>query len=251
MINVYFYSWLVGLPIIYYGFINIFKKNNLYQTMTVNNNKQDAIVSHILTSSVSVVYLSISGLILYNKYSNLILNNNYIFESNNEIINHIITPMLVYQGWNTIITFINKDLYSPIYIIHHLAVLIVGIMLSTNFLQYYLIVYFGLMEISNIFLSIIDYSRYEKYIVENKILYNINNLLFAISFYILRIIVFQYYNYGLIISLYNNKDIVFQSSYIFKTSMILISNFVLAFLQFFWGYKIYKKIIRTINKKNL
>jgi len=107
------------------------------------------------------------------------------------------------------------------------------------------------MEISNIFLSVIDYSRYEKYIVESKILYNINNLLFAISFYILRIIVFQYYNYGLIISLNNNKDIVFQSSYIFKTSMILISNFVLSCLQFFWAYKIYKKIIRTINKKNL
>jgi len=250
MINIYFYSWLVGIPIVYYTFINIFEKNNLYQNKTVNNNKEDAIVSHILTSLVCVIYLSLSGILLFKDYKNLILDSNYFVDKNENVINHLITPMILYQGWNTVITLLNKDLYSLIYVIHHIFVIFAGLIGLTNYAQYILIVYFGLLEISNIFLSIVEYARYEKYIVNNKILYNINNLLFAISFYVVRIFLFQYYNYGLINLIFSKKDILFENQYIVQTIMSLITTLLLSFMQFFWGYKIYKKIIRTINKKN-
>ena len=128
-----------------------------------------------------------SGIILYKKYNNIIVDKNHLFDKNDDIINHIIMPMILYQGWNTVITIMNKDLYSIYYILHHIFVIILGLMILNNYFQYMSIIYFGIMEISNIFLSIIEYSKYEKYIIDNKMLYNINNLLFVISLNILLI----------------------------------------------------------------
>ena len=248
MINIYFYTWLVGIPIIYYGLINIFERNNLYQKRTMNNNKEDSIVSHILTSLFCVTYLSISGIILYNKYSNIIFDRNYMFKGNAEIINHIVTPMMLYQGWNIIISYLHKDLYSIAYIIHHILVIFVGMIGINNYFQYLGIIYFGILEISNIFLSIIEYSKYEKYIVFNKVLYNMNNLMFVLSFYILRIILFQYFNYGILRLLVYERDIAFGNAYIIQTGVVIVITILLSCLQFHWGYKIYKEIINTINK---
>ncbi len=248
MINIYFYSWLIGIPIVYYVLIQFFDSNNLYQKITVNNNKENLVVSQIVTSLGCVTYLSISGIILYNKYSNILFERDNIFKTNNDVINHIIIPMILYQGWNTIITYLNKDLYSIAYILHHLFVILLGIIGLQSYCQYYTIVYFGLLEISNIFLSIIEYSKYEKYIILNKILYNVNNLFFVFSFYILRIILFQYINYLMFGSLLYEKDTIFTNKYIVQTYIILISTLLLSYLQFHWGYKIYKEIINTIYK---
>jgi hypothetical protein len=248
MINIYFYSWLIGIPIVYYGFIKFFDSNNLYQKITVNNNKENLVVSQIVTSLGCVTYLSISGIILYNKYSNILFERDNIFKSNDDVINHIIIPMILYQGWNTVITYLNKDLYSIAYILHHLFVILLGIIGLQNYCQYYTIVYFGLLEISNIFLSIIEYGKYEKYIILNKILYNVNNLLFVFSFYILRIILFQYTNYLMFGSLLYERDKIFSNKYIVQTYIILISTLLLSYLQFHWGYKIYKEIINTVYK---
>jgi hypothetical protein len=248
MIYAYIFSWLIGIPFIYFLLLYIYKKNNLYQKITINNNKEDTIVSHIITSLICVIYLSISGIRLYNRYSNILFEDKYIFKKNDDIINHIVIPMIIYQGWNTVITYLHKDLYSIAHIIHHVLVIFLGVVSFNGFYQYYGIIYFGLTEISNIFLSIIEYSNYEKYIVYNKKLNNINNILFVLSFYILRIIIFQYSNYKLYLSFLNEKNKVFSSEYIIQTSIILISNIFLSYLQFYWGYKIYNKIIETIKK---
>lgn len=248
MLNLYCYSWLIIIPVIYYGLINYFDKNNLYQKRTINNNKENTIVSQILTSLVCVTYLSISGLILYMKHSDKIINKDYYFASDDNIINHLIIPMIFYQGWNTIITFLNKDLYSILYIVHHLLVILGGIFGLINYFQYYTIIYFGLIEISNIFLSVIEYSRYEKYIEENKILYNLNNLCFISSFYTLRIILFQYYTINIFRILINDRDIFFKNKYILQSSCTIIMSLILSYLQFLWGYKIYKEIIKIISK---
>ena len=248
MLNTYFFSWLIGIPIIYYGIIKFCEKKNLYQNLTPNNNKENTIVSHILTSIVCVTYLSISGLILYAKHSDKIISKDYYFASNDNIINHLIIPMICYQGWNTIITFFNKDLYSILYIVHHLLVILGGIFGLINYFQYYTIIYFGLIEISNIFLSVIEYSRYEKYIEENKVLYNLNNLFFISSFYILRIILFQYYTINILKILIYERDIFFENKYIIQSLCTIVMSSILSYLQFLWGYKIYKKIIKIINK---
>jgi hypothetical protein len=248
MLNSYCYGWLIGIPLIYYGLINYFDKNNLYQKRTINNNKENTIVSQILTSTVCVIYLSISGLILYMKHSDKIINKDYYFASDDNIINHLIIPMICYQGWNTIITFFNKDLYSFLYIVHHLVAILGCIIGLINYFQYYTIIYFGLIEISNIFLSVIEYSRYEKYIEENKVLYNLNNIFFIISFYILRIILFQIYTINILIILIYERSIFFQNKYILQSLCTIVSFSILSYLQFLWGYKIYKKIIETINK---
>jgi len=250
MFNNYFYIWFIGIPVLFFTIEFICKKYNLYQKKTINNNKESSIVSQILTSCMCVTYLGISGIILYKKYNNIIFDKNHLFDKNDDIINHIIIPIILYQSWNTVITIMNKDLYSIYYVLHHIFVIILALMILNNYFQYISIIYFGIIEISNIFLSIIEYSKYEKYIINNKMLYNINNLLFIISFYVLRIILFQYYNffiYYLIISMY---DILFSSKYIIQTITSLVINIVLTYLQCYWGFLIYKEIINKINKIN-
>ena len=111
MIYAYIFSWLIGIPFIYFLLLYIYKKNNLYQKITINNNKEDTIVSHIITSLICFIYLSISGIRLYNRYSNILFEDKYIFKKNDDIINHIVIPMIIYQGWNTVITYLHKDLY--------------------------------------------------------------------------------------------------------------------------------------------
>ena len=148
-------------------------------------------------------------------------------------------PMILYQGWNTVITIMNKDLYSIYYILHHIFVIILGLMILNNYFQYMSIIYFGIMEISNIFLSIIEYSKYEKYIIDNKMLYNINNLLFVISFYVLRILLFQYYNFCIYYLLISIHDVLFSHKYIIQTIISLVINILLIYLQCFWSILIY------------
>ena len=151
MLNIYFISWLFGIPLIYYSFIKIFRNNNLYQKITINNNKEDTIISHIITSLICITYISISGVILYFKYSDILFDDSFILKTNYDIINHIGLPMILYQGWNIIITYLHKDLYSFIFIIHHILVVLIGIIGLYNYYQNYAIIYFGLIEISNIF----------------------------------------------------------------------------------------------------
>ncbi len=49
-------------------------------------------------------------------------------------------------------------------------------------------------------------------------------------------------------SLLYEKDTIFTNKYIVQTYIILISTLLLSYLQFHWGYKIYKEIINTIYK---
>jgi len=239
--------WLSIIPLIYYTLINIFNRYNLYQKISINNNKETTIVSHILSSLLCVTYLSVNGIILYIGNGELIANKDYIFKENENIINHLIVPMMVYQCYNIIIMMINKDLYSINYIIHHIFVIISGLIALDRYLQYFIIIYFGIIEISNIFLSIIDYGKYEKSIIENKKFNMIINILFAISFFITRILIFQYYNYNVIKIIIEENKILF-SKYFIYTTTILLADIILSYLQFYWGYLICIEIIKETKK---
>ena len=72
--------------------------------------------------------------------------------------------------------------------------------------------------------------------------------MFVLSFYILRIILFQYFNYGILRLLVYERDIAFGNAYIIQTGVVIVITILLSCLQFHWGYKIYKEIINTINK---
>ena len=75
-----------------------------------------------------------------------------------------------------------------------------------------------------------------------------NNVMFILSFYILRIILFQYFNYCILKLLVYERDILFGNAYIIQTGVVIIITILLSYLQFHWGYKIYKEIINAINK---
>jgi hypothetical protein len=242
--------WLTIIPLLYSTLINIFNRYNLYQNTTINNNKETTIVSHILSSLICVTYLSINGIILFIENSEFIVNKDYLFKENENIINYLIIPMMVYQFYNIIIMIFNKDLYSINYIIHHIFVILSGLIALDRYLQYFIIIYFGIIEISNIFLSIIDYGKYEKSIIENKKFITTINILFAISFFITRILIFQYFNYNVIKIMIEEHKILF-SEYFIYTTTILLADITLSYLQFYWGYLIYNKIIKEINNLRL
>ena len=102
-----------------------------------------------------------------------------------------------------------------------------------------------LAEISNIFLSgknILGYFRIKGYI-QNKIYENVNDALFVLSYFIVRIFllipysfVHLYFNYcnGLIYEYFN---------------FIFINVFMMTLLNIYWCWLIIKKIIKLLNKK--
>jgi len=163
--------------------------------------------------------------------------------------------MLIYQIWNTIGSLLIKDLYSLTLIGHHLFVILTCYCTFKPFMQYLSIFFLGLVEISNIFLGWIELTRQEPEFLEYKIVDNIMNIIFVFSFYFLRIIFWVYYTYYYLTFAFNIFiDVIFNNEkldYIIPTMIILSSCVFLSSLQFFWGYKIYRKVIKKLNKNDI
>lgn len=245
-INIHSITWVISLPILYFFFVFLCKKYNYCQYLTTNNNNADKLIAHLFTSFFCVTYISTYGIILYTKYYNLVYNKYVIFERNELIENHIIIPMLVYQFWNTIITFLNKDLYSIYYILHHIFVFVLGIFILTiPLFQYIIIYFFGLNEITNVFLTFVEIKKYDKQFEKYKKFDLIVNIIFAFLYFIFRIIIWIYSNYQFTLMNIIHKDILF-SKYPIVILILITGNIFLTCLQFYWGFLIYKKIIRKI-----
>lgn len=249
LINTHSVIWLISLPILYFFIITLCKKYNYCQNLTRTNGNTDKLITHSLVSLLCVTYISISGIILYFKYSNLVFDKFMIFERNELIENHIIIPILAYQFWNIVISFLNKDLYSIYFIIHHIFVLILSIYsLSIPLFQYISIYFFGLIEITNVFLTLIEIKKYDKQFENYKPFNLIVNIIFTFLYFIFRIVLWIYANYQFYMINIFHKDILF-SKYPIITFIFITANIFLTFLQFYWGYLICCKVIKKLKSE--
>ena len=149
----------------------------------------------------------------------------------------------VYFITTGIINLINKE-YD--FLLHHLVCL--GIIWSGNYnnnLEYYIWVSnCYLSEFSNIFLSYKNILRYQKDKISNyKIINNINNFMFILSYFIIRIC--WIIPITILFSLKNYKNLIYNK-------FILINISMMIYLNIYWLNKIFKKIKKdflSIDKK--
>ena len=117
------------------------------------------------------------------------------------------------------------------------------------YLHYYGMYYFGIAELTNIPLTIMDVFKYFKHWAERYP--SINGTVrttFGVSFIILRLILWPIYSYpfwvGSLSMLYNGTA---HSSFV--VAYFLLANLFLTGLQFLWGSKIFSSILFKKPKK--
>ena len=242
--------WCLILPSSYYLIINYFKKNNLFQNKSQYGTYQYELISHLIITTCCVIYLSISGIFLFYIYNDLIYSYKHIFIKNIHIENHILIPMFFYQFWNYINSLFIKDLNSIFLLLHHLFVVILCYYTMLPFMQYITIYFFGLIEISNIFLSWIELTDYIPDLKKYVYLDNFLNIFFILTFYSFRIfywIYSSYYFFNNIKSLIINEFMLGQKlDYIFLTFVLVTAYIFLTILQFYWGKIILDNIIKKL-----
>lgn len=166
-----------------------------------------------------------------------------------ERVNKLSAVMVAYQSWNTLCC-----LYLPRHrtianMVHHLITVTLGLCLfNPTYLPFYSLFYLGVAELSNIPLSMVDIQRTWPSLVPSSFVQNLANVSFALSFFVLRIVIWTY------VSIFFWKDsLEILSLNIshnpFMTKCFLIGCFPMTFLQYMWGYKILKFILKMMSKK--
>lgn len=142
--------------------------------------------------------------------------------------------MLSYQLINIYYDILNKN-YNGI--IHHLSVIITAIIVLNGYLTAFINYFYFYMEISTIFLTNKDI--FKIYDIRYTILDKINNTMFYISFFVFRNILYLFFYYKTLCVVYLQSTKI---EYTLLYSIIITLN-IITFLQYYWGYKIFRKII--------
>lgn len=205
-----------------------------------------------IVAGICVTYLGIVGTLglfhLYDKFDMTDLENDRFYGRAQFVEDHLIMPMLSYQGWNALLCFFNADLRDPAMIGHHIATFSLAYFGLNPYVHYYALFFFGFAEMTNIPLTLVDIFKYfpdlkEKYPTLNEIC----RISFAVSFIIIRLFVWPYISYYFWVG---SLDVL--NSGKAHSSMVvivfLVANLFLTGLQFFWGSKIFGFLFKS-NKK--
>ena len=171
-------------------------------------------------------------------------------------------PMISYQGWNFILCVLSHrslgitsghDLFDVSMIIHHILAFMFSLNILHPFGHYFVIFYFGIIELTNIPLTVMDVFKYFKHWKEKYPLANqITRYVFAISFILLRLIIWPIRSVawweGCIRLLTSGE-----AHNNFKVVFCFLSALIVTVLQFFWGTKIFSFLFKkssTVEKKS-
>jgi hypothetical protein len=211
------------------------------------------IMAFEIVAGICVTYLGIVGTLglfhLYSEFDMTELEANKFYGRAQFVEDHLIMPMISYQGWNVLLCFFNADLRDPAMIGHHLATFSLAYFGLNPYVHYYALFFFGFAEITNIPLTMVDIFKYfpdlkEKFPTLNELC----RVSFALSFIVLRLIVWPYVSYTFWVGSIN----LLQSGEAhssFVVFVFLAANIFLTGLQFFWGSKIFGFLFKS-NKKN-
>ena len=155
--------------------------------------------------------------------------------------------MISYQGWNFLLCVLSHqslnitsghDLFDNAMIVHHALSFMFAICLLYPFGHYFGIFYFGIIELTNIPLTVMDVFKYfkhwkEKYPAANQI----TRFIFAVSFILLRLIMWPIRSIdwwvGCMRLLISGK-----AHSTLAVFFCLSTALIVTILQFIWGWKI-------------
>ena len=167
--------------------------------------------------------------------------------------------MINYQGWNLLLCVLSHeklkitsghDLFDLAMIIHHGLSFIFAICLLEPFAHSFCIFYFGIVELTNIPLTVMDVFKYfkhwkEKYPQANQA----TRIVFAISFIFLRLILWPIRSYAFFegcLKLLWTGEAHSSPAVLF----CFISALIVTYLQFLWGSKIFSTVLVRKDSKS-
>ena len=240
--NEHFKIWLGAVPALFSSLVNIFRFLGWWNFKTRRGSRASDIMAFQIVAGLCVIYLSGAGIIGYfslfgvNEYERL--SKDPWFGKSAFIENHLLYPMISYQGWNIVLCLFNKDLNDLFMILHHIATAVLAYFMLAPYAQYQCFFFSGIVEISNIPLTIMDIFKYFPDLAKQYSTINsLSRTMFGISFIVLRLIIWPVLTYyfitGSINLLVTNTA---HNQYI--VIFFIICNILLTALQLFWGSKI-------------
>lgn len=240
-----FTTWFVAIPVCYALLITIFSKLGWWkgEKSVRGGMEMSHVVAFMAVSLYCCAYISMAGLTLYlglfgvdEQYT--LLTQNMFYARSIFVEKHLLMPMFCYQFWNTIQCFLYRELLSPTMIMHHSATCILQVLGFLPFLHSECFFFIGLAEITNIPLTIMDLCKCRPEWRERwPNLYSLNQLLFAIAFLAIRVVIWPiraipvWWNLAILLSQgqARNETVAY--------GFIAISS-VLSIMQIMWGKKI-------------
>jgi hypothetical protein len=237
-----FRAWAIGVPVAYFFFIGLFRLLNVLPEKTRDGSRGSDMLAFLIVAGSCCAYLGVLGTIGWFGFVPSDANNltpDNFYAKSQFVEDHLIAPMLAYQGWNLLLCFVVKDLRDPNMIGHHFATGMLGYFGLHPYLHYYGLFFFGFAEMTNIPLTFVDVFKYlPKWKESLSWLNELSRTIFAISFIIIRLFLWPYYSY----TFWKGSLDLLQSGTAHSTfvvSFFLLANMFLTGLQFFWGYKIF------------
>lgn len=212
------------------------------------------IMAFEIVAGICVTYLGIVGTLatfnLYPEFNTKDIDNDKFYGRAQFVEDHLIMPMLSYQGWNVLLCLFNADLRDPAMIGHHIATFSLAYFGLNPYVHYYALFFFGFAEMTNIPLTLVDIFKYfpdlkEKYPTLNEIC----RISFAVSFIIIRLIIWPYISYGFWVG---SIDLL-QSGKAHSPFVVFVflgANIFLTGLQFLWGSKIFGFLFKGSKKSS-
>jgi hypothetical protein len=235
-----FLSWFIGVPALYGLCKYSFRALDWWSFPTRAGERTSDIMAFEIVCLISVCYMGISGLISYfclfgvNEYEYLM--EDRFYRQSDFCLNHLIYPMICFQGWNLVLCFMNKDLNDPNMIIHHFLTTSLAYFGLHPYLHGGSIFFFGVAECTNIPLTVYDIFKYmkpAKWQEKFPIAFQVSQYSFAASFIVIRTIVWPMISWpfwiGSVELLRNGT-----AHNTFVVGFFLMANVFLTLLQFFW-----------------
>jgi hypothetical protein len=229
-------GWTIAVPVVYFALVILFRALNLWEFKTRRGSRASDIMAFEIVAGSCVVYIAVAGTLACLRLVDLgnIIEDRFYGKSK-FVEDYMIYPMISYQGWNFILCIFNADLRDPAMLGHHFVTAFLGYLGLGPFFQYQALFFFGLAEWTNVPLTIVDVFKYfPMYAEKFNIINQFARYSFALSFVILRLILWPYYSLSYFPELF---DLMSKGKI---RSMIVVTIFVgadifLTFLQFLWG----------------
>ncbi len=248
--NIYFQAWFIGTPIVWFALFKTFRALDLWKFETRKGTRTSDIIAFEIAAGISVLYLGCAGVIISQGWFGTgpelaRLQKDMLHTKSDFVINHLVYPMVTFQLWNVLLCLFTPDLNVPEMLAHHLITAALGYFGLHPYLHGYGLFFFGVAELTNVPLTAYDIFKYmkaakwqEKYATT----FTVAKLSFAVSFVILRLIVWPMTSYPF----WKDSVALLQSGKAhsnFVVLFFLLANVFLTFLQFFWGWKIVESVL--------
>lgn len=240
----YVQLWLVAPPFAFLVLCGLFRILKLWDDVKLGKGTRGSdFLSFLLIAGSCVNYLGFAGLVCY--YGLFGVNcigdlqrshaDPWFYGRSEFIENHLIIPMFSYQIWNTVYTFICADIFTWEMVGHHAVTTALAYFAMHPYLQYYAIFYFGLFELSNVPLTIVEFFDRFKFLAKKYHYFNeFIRVFFAFCFILFRLIIWPIVSkdfwVGSVNLLLSGKG---HSSFVI--AFFLLANAFLTILQFYFG----------------